>query len=225
MTDKPKRISVKVRAAIDAMVDGTIKTVTAAADHAGLSREHLSRELSKPHVTEHLRQKIKRARWPSAPRAGVTKLALLDSPNEMVRDRASSYVLGLIGIVPDRRGLRSRETALLHAALADKPAGNALLPFCYPTAEYEGGEGGTSWLEVYPRTEQDQSFKDESSLYGTVSSELQNRVHQGQLRSGSWPSNWREGHTIRVCGVEAPNGSSKTRWGSLGGFCRKCPHL
>jgi hypothetical protein len=45
-------------------------------------------------------------------------------------------------------------------ALADKPAGNALLPFCYPTAEYEAGEGGTSWLEVYPRTEQNQSFKD-----------------------------------------------------------------
>ena len=101
MTDKPKRISAKVKAAIDAMVDGTVKTVTAAADHAGLSREHLSRELSKPHITEHLRQKIKRSLAVGAARAGVTKLALLDSPNEMVRDRASSYVLGLLGIVPD----------------------------------------------------------------------------------------------------------------------------
>ena len=101
MTDKPKRISVKVRAAIDAMVDGTAKTVTAAADHAGLSREHLSRELSKPHVTEHLRQKIMRSLAVGAARAGATKLALLDSPNEMVRDRASSYVLGLLGIVPE----------------------------------------------------------------------------------------------------------------------------
>jgi hypothetical protein len=101
MTDKPKRISAKVRNAIDVMVDGTAKTVTAAADHAGLSREHLSRELSKPHVTEHLRQKIKRSLAVGAARAGVTKLALLDSPNEMVRDRASSYVLGLLGIVPD----------------------------------------------------------------------------------------------------------------------------
>jgi DNA-binding phage protein len=101
MTDKPKRISAKVRAAVDAMVAGTAKTITDAADHAGLSREHLSRELSKPHVTEHLRQKIKRSLAAGAARAGVTKLALLDSPNEMVRDRASSYVLGLIGIVPD----------------------------------------------------------------------------------------------------------------------------
>jgi hypothetical protein len=101
MTDKPKRISAKVRAAIDAMVDGTARTVTAATEHVGLSREHLSRELGKPDITEHLRQKIKRSLAVGAARAGVTKLALLDSPNEMVRDRASSYVLGLLGIVPE----------------------------------------------------------------------------------------------------------------------------
>ena len=101
MSDKPKRISAKVRAAIEAMVAGTATTITDAADHAGLSREHLSRELSKPHITEHLRQKIKRSLAVAAARAGVTKLALLDSPNEMVRDRASSYVLGLLGIVPE----------------------------------------------------------------------------------------------------------------------------
>jgi hypothetical protein len=101
MTDKPKRISAKVRNAIEAMVAGTAKTITEAADHAGLSREHLSRELSKPHITEHLRQKIKRSLAVGAVRAGATKLALLDSPNEMVRDRASSFVLGLMGIVPE----------------------------------------------------------------------------------------------------------------------------
>jgi hypothetical protein len=101
MFEKPKPISAKVRAAIDAMVAGTAKTITDAADHAGLSREHLSRELSKPHVTEHLRQKIKRSLAVGAARASATKLALLDSPNEMVRDRASSFVLGLIGIVPE----------------------------------------------------------------------------------------------------------------------------
>jgi hypothetical protein len=100
-TDRPKRISAKVRAAIEALVAGTAKTITDAADHAGLSREHLSRELSKPHVTEHLRQRIKRSLAVGAARAGATKLALLDSANEMVRDRASSFVLGLIGIVPE----------------------------------------------------------------------------------------------------------------------------
>jgi uncharacterized protein YunC (DUF1805 family) len=44
MTDKPKRISAKVRTAINAMVDGDVKTVTDAADKAGISREHLSRQ-------------------------------------------------------------------------------------------------------------------------------------------------------------------------------------
>ncbi|HEV2159565.1 hypothetical protein [Bradyrhizobium sp.] len=101
MSEKPKPISAKVRAAIDAMVAGDARTITDAAVKAGISREHLSRELSKPHVTEHLRQKIKRSLAVGAARAGATKLALLDSPNEMVRDRASSYVLGLIGIVPE----------------------------------------------------------------------------------------------------------------------------
>ena len=101
MSEKPKPISGKVRAAIDAMVAGTAKTITDAADHVGVSREYLSRQISKPHITEHLRQKIKRSLAVGAARAGATKLALLDSPNEMVRDRASSFVLGLIGIVPE----------------------------------------------------------------------------------------------------------------------------
>lgn len=101
MSEKPKPISAKVRAAIDAMVADTAKTITDAAAVAGISREHLSRELSKPHVAEHMRQKIKRTLVVGAARAGATKLALLDSSNEMVRDRASSYVLGLIGVVPE----------------------------------------------------------------------------------------------------------------------------
>jgi hypothetical protein len=35
-----------------------------------------------------------------AARAGATKVELLDSANEMVRDRASSFALGLAGIQP-----------------------------------------------------------------------------------------------------------------------------
>lgn len=101
IAEKPKPISKKVRAAIDALVVGDAKTVTAAADKAGLSREHLSRELSKPHVTEHLRHRVARSLAVASARAGAVKLELLDSDNAMVRDRASSFVLGLIGIKPD----------------------------------------------------------------------------------------------------------------------------
>jgi hypothetical protein len=95
-----KRISARVRRAIDAMVSGKCKRICDAAEHVGLARESLSRALSTPHVAEHLRQKVLRALAIQAARAGYVKGELLDSDNEMVRDRASSFVLGLAGIAP-----------------------------------------------------------------------------------------------------------------------------
>jgi hypothetical protein len=96
----PKRISKKVRAAIDAMVSGDCKKISEAAAKVGLARESLSRALSTPHVAEHLRQKVVRHLAIHAARAGATKVDLLDSSNEMARDRASTFVLGLAGIQP-----------------------------------------------------------------------------------------------------------------------------
>jgi hypothetical protein len=96
----PKRISKKVRAAIDAMVSGDCKKICDAAVRVGLARESLSRALSTPHVAEHLRQKVLRHLAIHAARAGATKVDLLDSSNEIARDRASSFVLGLAGIQP-----------------------------------------------------------------------------------------------------------------------------
>jgi hypothetical protein len=95
-----KRISKKVRAAIDVMVSGEVKTVTDAAAKAGLARASLSRALSTPHVAEFLRQKVMRHLAIAAARAGATKTELLDSDNAMARDRASSFILGLAGIQP-----------------------------------------------------------------------------------------------------------------------------
>jgi hypothetical protein len=51
-------------------------------------------------VAEHLRQKVLRHLAIHAARAGATKTELLDSASELVRDRASSFVLGLAGIAP-----------------------------------------------------------------------------------------------------------------------------
>jgi hypothetical protein len=99
-TGPPKRISKKVRAAIDAMVSGECKKICDAAAKVGLARESLSRALSTPHVAEHLRQKVLRHLAIHAARAGATKVDLLDSSNEMARDRASTFVLGLAGIAP-----------------------------------------------------------------------------------------------------------------------------
>jgi hypothetical protein len=64
------------------------------------ARESLSRALSKPHVAELVRTKVLRHLAIAATGAGATKVELLDSDSEIVRDRASSFVLGLAGIQP-----------------------------------------------------------------------------------------------------------------------------
>jgi hypothetical protein len=97
----PRRISKKVRAAIDDMVSGKCKRICDAAEHVGLARESLSRALSQPHVAQHLRQKVLRHLAIAAARAGYVKGELLDSDSEIVRDRASSFILGLAGIRPE----------------------------------------------------------------------------------------------------------------------------
>jgi hypothetical protein len=96
----PGRISKKLRAAIDAMVNGDCKSIREAAEKVGLVRESLSRALSKPHVAQHLREKVLRHLAIAAARAGYVKGELLDSDNELVRDRASTFVLALADIAP-----------------------------------------------------------------------------------------------------------------------------
>jgi hypothetical protein len=82
------------------MVSGDCKRICDAAAKVGLARESLSRALSMPHITEHLRQNVLRHLAIHAARAGATKTELLDSASEIVRDRASTFVLGLAGIQP-----------------------------------------------------------------------------------------------------------------------------
>jgi hypothetical protein len=70
-------------------------------------------------------------------------------------------------------------TVLLEGSIGlTERVSNACNHFCNPIAEYRPGLEGISRFEAYPRTEQDQSFQDKSSLHGTRPSELQNRVHQ-----------------------------------------------
>jgi hypothetical protein len=95
-----RRISRKVRAAIDLMESGKARFITDAAEQVGLSREHLSRTLAEPHVVEFMHQKARRTLANAAVRASKTKVDLLDAESERVRDMASTYVLGLAGIKP-----------------------------------------------------------------------------------------------------------------------------
>jgi hypothetical protein len=98
---RKRRISKRVSAAIDLMVDGECKKICDAAAKVGLARESLSRALSKPHIAEFMRQKVARSLALASARAGAVKQELLDCDNAMVRDRASTFVLGLAGIQPD----------------------------------------------------------------------------------------------------------------------------
>src|SRR5450631_4152528 len=95
-----RRISKKVRSGIEFMVSGDCKIIKHAAEKAGLTREHFTRELSKPHVAAYMREKVLKQLAIAAARAGAVKGELLDSDNDMVRDRASSFVLGLADIAP-----------------------------------------------------------------------------------------------------------------------------
>jgi hypothetical protein len=95
-----RRISKKVRSGIEFMVMGDCKIIKDAAEKAGLTREHFTRELSKPHVAAYMREKVLKQFAIAAARAGAVKGELLDSDNDMVRDRSSSFVLGLAGIAP-----------------------------------------------------------------------------------------------------------------------------
>src|SRR5712671_4284493 len=95
-----KRVSKKIIAAIDKMVSGECRKIAEAAEAVGLARESLSRALSRPHVAELMRTKVLRSLAMAAARAGAVKGELLDSSNELVRDRASTFVLGLAGIQP-----------------------------------------------------------------------------------------------------------------------------
>src|SRR5690349_15580085 len=85
---KPKPISRKVREAIARLASGESKTVTDAAEKVGIVREHLSRQLSKPHIAAYMHQKVQRNLAIAATRAGAVKTELLDCDNAMVRDRA-----------------------------------------------------------------------------------------------------------------------------------------
>ena len=98
--DKVLRITDKVRRGIAALVSGECKNPTDAARKVGLAPESMLRALAKPHVIQHLQTQTRRRLDILAARAGAVKGELLDSDNEMVRDRSSSFVLGLAGIQP-----------------------------------------------------------------------------------------------------------------------------
>jgi hypothetical protein len=100
LDQRRRPIPKKVRAAIDIIVAGQAKTVTAAAEKARISREHLSRSLSESHIAEYLRQKAARTVALASGRASARIVELLDSESDHVSFDAARRVLSIGGIKP-----------------------------------------------------------------------------------------------------------------------------
>jgi hypothetical protein len=98
--DKTRRIPEKTRRAIELLATGKCKTQTEAAVAVGTTRETLCRNLAKPHILEFMRQRAMRTIAMAAGRAAEVKAELLDCADNMVRDRSSTFVLGVAGIAP-----------------------------------------------------------------------------------------------------------------------------
>lgn len=90
----------KVRAAIEALVTGQARTITAAAKKVGLSRERLSRAFSEPHNAEALRTRAAREVALSSGRAAARLNQLIESTSQRVALEATKFSLGVAGIRP-----------------------------------------------------------------------------------------------------------------------------
>jgi hypothetical protein len=82
------------------MVNGDCKKIREAAEKCWACPRKPERALGTPHVAEHLRLQTVRRLGIAAARAGHNKVEPLDIDPELVRDHASSFVLGLAGIAP-----------------------------------------------------------------------------------------------------------------------------
>ncbi|MGH6672356.1 MAG: hypothetical protein ACRECV_10345 [Xanthobacteraceae bacterium] len=97
---KRRRVPAKVREAIDHYVSGRAKNITAAAKKVGMSREGLSRALSRPDVTEFLKQKAARQVALGAGRASARMIQLMDAKSEHVSADMARHVAAIAGIRP-----------------------------------------------------------------------------------------------------------------------------
>ena len=94
------RISKRIRHAIDLLVSGQTKYLKDAATQAGLSREHLSRALRKPHIETFVAQCIRRNIAGAQMKASaVLERLMTDGRSEHVKRDAAEYFLGLAGYV------------------------------------------------------------------------------------------------------------------------------
>ncbi|MGY4351231.1 hypothetical protein ACVWXM_007724 [Bradyrhizobium sp. GM7.3] len=103
---KERRISKRLRHAIDLLTSGEAKTKKAAAEKAGLTRERFSRALKESHVQEYLAAQTRVLLAQAQGRAAAVLLTLMDSArSEHVKKDIAVHVLAINGHrPPDRNG-------------------------------------------------------------------------------------------------------------------------
>lgn len=107
-TGKPLRIPKRVKTAILAILSGAAKNATIAAEQVGLSREHLSRMINRPHVQVFIAEERRRTIAQASLRAAARLGDLIDAESEHVSLQASQHVLAIEGISPpsERHGVQ-----------------------------------------------------------------------------------------------------------------------
>lgn len=101
---KQKRISKRVRQAIDLIATGAVTTQRAAAQRVGISETHLSRVLKQPHGRAFLTQKARGIITVAQIRAATRLAELIDAESEHVSLQASTHTLRIEGIAPPEAG-------------------------------------------------------------------------------------------------------------------------
>lgn len=91
-------ISKKIQQACDLLAAG--KNIRQAAEEVGVARETLSRALNKPWVLDFLQRRAGRSIAIAVGKAAATKVRLLESKSDHIRDSASTFVLGVNNIKP-----------------------------------------------------------------------------------------------------------------------------
>ena len=99
--ERRKRIPEKVKRAIDALIEGRARNISAAADLVECSRAYISRELGKPHIADYFKNRVAKAVALTGGRAAARLAELIDDERSAhVALDASKFVLGTLGIKP-----------------------------------------------------------------------------------------------------------------------------
>lgn len=102
--DKRPRIPVRVKQAVDAIINGKVRTQKAAAELVGLSPEHLCRMIKKPLVQAFIAQRTRETIVNSQMFAAATLVRLLDGESEHVQKDVAMRILEIAGIKPSDTG-------------------------------------------------------------------------------------------------------------------------